>query len=284
MVNRIISIGETVWDIFPDREVLGGAPLNAACHLRNLGRDVSLISRVGDDRLGEAARHQIAALGVPTAGIQVDEHLPTGQVDIRLDEHNEPHFEIREPAAWDNIIYAETEPLTAGPPFCLLFGTLGQRGEVSRATIDSLRRRAELCFYDVNLRPPFTNRKLVEESMAASYMVKMNEEEFLKITAWYGFDGREREGAGRQLLQRFNIGVLVVTLGAGGGWLLSGTEFVEHSGFAVRVVDTVGAGDAFFAAFINGFMAGQPWVECLRSANRLGSEVAARPGATAFLD
>jgi fructokinase len=118
--------------------------------------------------------------------------------------------------------------------------------------------------------------------MAASYMVKMNEDEFLKITAWYGFDGRRREEAGRQLSQRFKIGVLVVTLGAGGGWLLSGGEFVEHPGFAVKVVDTVGAGDAFFAAFINGFMAKQPWAECLSAANLLGSKVASRPGATAL--
>jgi len=280
-MKRIICIGETVWDIFPDREVLGGAPLNAACQLRNLGLDVNLVSRVGADRLGESARQRIAALGVPAAGIQVDDNLPTGQVDVRLDERNEPHFDIREPAAWDNIIYAEAEPLAASP-FHLLFGTLGQRGAVSRATIDSLRRRAELCFYDVNLRPPFTIRKLVEESMAASYMVKMNEDEFLKITAWYGFDGRKREEAGRQLSRRFKIGALVVTLGAGGGWLLSGSEFVEHPGFAVKVVDTVGAGDAFFAAFINGFMMGQPWAECLSAANRLGSEVAARPGATAL--
>ena len=87
----ILSIGEVVWDVFPDKQVLGGAPINVAYHLRCLGVGVGVITRIGEDELGDRTIGSMAALGLPLDGVQRGEE-PTGRVNVTFDENNEHHF------------------------------------------------------------------------------------------------------------------------------------------------------------------------------------------------
>ena len=279
LVDYIVSIGEVVWDIFPNGQVLGGAPLNVAYHLSCLGLAVRTVSRIGDDDLGRSTREQIAKLGLSTVALQQDDRLPTGQVQVTVGTDNEPHFDIVAPAAWDNIAVEPLADLSAGR-FSMVFGTLGQRDCRSRQTIRSLWPRADYLFYDVNLRPPFTTRELVAESMAAADMVKVNNDELLTLGRWFDIVQTDKIAIAKELASNYNLETVVVTEGGAGAWLLSDQEIFTAPGEPVSVADTVGAGDAFFATLIAGFLRKMPWDECLRMANKRGAYVASQNGAT----
>lgn len=275
----IIAIGEVVWDIFSDRRVLGGAPVNVAYHLRCLGVEVGVITRVGMDELGDRTIGSMTALGLPVAGVQHGE-LPTGTVKVTMDVNNEPAFEIVTPAAWDNIDLTEAEDLVADCSFNLVFGTLAQRDERSRRTIRGLWQKAEQRFYDVNLRPPYTSRAIVEESLAVADLVKVNGAELFEIGRWYNLSEKGRKSLARELMGRYNIAVLAVTEGSEGAWLLAGDDHFVAPANPVVVADTVGAGDAFFAALLAGYEQGLGWQKCLDMATERGGYVASRHGAT----
>ncbi len=277
----IVSIGEIVWDIFAEKQVLGGAPVNVAYHLRCLGiADIRVITKVGVDALGETTVDQLKSLGLPLEGVQKDSQLPTGRVKVMVDKHNEPHFEIVAPAAWDNIELDKALAVIGDRPFSMVFGTLAQRDERSRQTIQALWEKAEARFYDVNLRPPFTTRELVMTSLKAADLVKMNGEELTTIANWAGIDEMDRKEAARTLLRQYDIKAAAVTEGRGGAWMMAGDEYYSHPGYSVTVADTVGAGDAFFAALIEGYVTGSGWSDSLARANKRGGYVASQKGAT----
>lgn len=281
----IITIGEVVWDIFTaqDKKELGGAPINVAYHLRCLYMDVKIITRVGRDELGEATLDRLAALGLPLAGVQRDDALPTGRVHITVDAENEPHFDIVAPAAWDNIDRDEALGFVGDAPFSLVFGTLAQRHERSREAIRSLRQKADRRFYDVNLRPPYTTKELVLASLVDADVVKMNGAELLKIAQWAECGTQDKQEAARHLRARFGIDALAVTEGKEGAWVSTGAGVFADSGAPVTVADTVGAGDAFFAVLVEGCINARPWPETLARANQRGGYVASQHGATPLM-
>ncbi len=282
----IVTVGEVVWDCFPDRQVLGGAPVNVACHLVRLGTETLVVTRVGADDLGRRTLDALSAAGLDLAGIQEDEELPTGRVNVTFDEKGEPHFEIMAPAAWDGIAFDPAATVIAGRPYGLVFGTLAQRDGRSRATIERLIDGARRRYYDVNLRPPFTPVERVAASLARAEVVKLNEEELAVLGRELALGDPEADL--RQtvalLRERFGIDIVVVTAGARGAWLVDDEGTVATSGVPVSVADPVGAGDAFFAAFIDAAERGLPRAVCLERANRLGALVASLPGATPAID
>lgn len=292
----IVAIGEVVWDIFPDREVLGGAPINVAYHLASLGAQVKVITRVGPDPLGDSTLARLEELGLPLVGVQRDGDLPTGRVRVSFGPDGEPAYEIVAPAAWDNIDPEEAGVAVGEEPFALVFGTLAQRDPRSRRTILRLAEQARFRFYDVNLRPPFTTRELVIASLADADLVKVNGHELSQLGSWLGLDCGEDGPASRcrlaaALRERYSLKALVVTEGGEGAWAVDSEGSYRAAGQPVRVVDTVGAGDAFFAALIAATL-GQlsrpgpwrdsrlPWAEILARANRRGAYVAGQAGAT----
>lgn len=278
--NLILSIGEIVWDLFPEGAVLGGAPLNVAYHLQAQALPVLVASRIGADDLGRQTLTRIRESGLAVDAIQMDRRHPTGRVTVQMESGNEPRFDIEQPAAWDHIQAAGVEGVVAGRPFHLVCGTLAQRHPESRETIRGLWQQAATIFYDVNLRPPFTPMAHVRESLQAAQVVKVNSEELAVLDkALVGSGGGEEEQAAA-LLAAFDLRLLAVTRGSRGGLLITAGECHSHPGFAVKVVDTVGSGDAFFSVIIAGYLAREDLQSTLLEANRLGAYVASRPGAT----
>lgn len=278
--DLVISIGEIVWDQFAGTIVLGGAPLNVAYHLHARGWPAMIISRVGEDELGQTTLDKVKKLGLPAQGIQQDPVLPTGRVLVSLDARNQPHFDIAAPAAWDNIQLEETLSLVGDTSYHLVFGTLAQRNETSRQVIERLCDKALSRFYDVNLRPPHTPAEHVRQSLAAADVLKVNREELLTINDWFMKQGGPEEDIAGALLTAFDLSLLAVTDGANGARLITRKRSVFHPGFPVQVADPVGSGDAFFSALIIGRLSGLPLDVCLERANRAGAYVASRTGAT----
>jgi fructokinase len=279
MHNDILCVGEILWDALPDGLFLGGAPFNVARHLHALGKPVAFASRVGDDQLGREARRRLRAQGLDAALVQTDDTLPTGFVRVALDpDTGEPDYEIVAPAAWDAL--ARTDVLTerAETAAALVYGSLAQRATPSRQTIQRLWQTDALRVFDVNLRPPYDDRAVVEPSLEAADVVKLNDAELDRMRTWFSLaDGTEAAMA--DLADAFGCRVVCVTGGGDGARLWKAGECWHHPGYTVEVEDTVGAGDAFLSALLAGLLGGRTGTALLDLANRLGAYVAARPGA-----
>lgn len=275
---EILCFGELLWDALPAGLFLGGAPFNVACHLSAAGARVAMVSRVGDDRLGEEALRRAAQFRVRTDLIQVDGRLPTGFVRASVDDNGEARYEILAPAAWDAI--EATEPLLAraDAASCIVFGSLAQRHPTARATLERLWKSPARMVFDVNLRPPHVDRDAVRRSLERADVVKVARAELDRLAEWFGLTGTERDVAA-ELAARFKCPVVCVTRGAEGAALWRDGEWTEHPGFEVEVRDTVGAGDAFLSVLITGLLAGTDSESILQNANLIGAYVVTQFGA-----
>jgi fructokinase len=241
-----------------------------------------LISGLGNDALGDQAAREIRELGLGADMLRRSMRYKTGTAVVTLDEEGHASFRIERPAAYDDIwlTAAELRGLGELAPSWLYYGTLFASTEHGMATLQQLldalpnTRR----FYDLNLRPGFERAELVSQLIAEADVVKLNESEARVVSALFGLPG-EPEGLCRKGAEQFGWGAVCVTLGERGCAIFDGGEFVCAEGHAVEVADTVGAGDAFAAAFLHGLMSEWPAEKIARFANRLGALVASRPGA-----
>ena len=281
---NILSIGEVLWDVFEDTEHLGGAALNFAAHAKILGHTVSFISAVGDDPRGRRILEKMDAMGLPTRFVhQVTDH-PTGIVTVRLDASGQPHFTIHRPAAYDfpELSDGDLRELSSYRPEWIYYGTLFQMSPKAKAltlkVIDA--NPAARRFYDVNLRENCYEASLVDELMSRATAVKLNDQEVEVIQRMFGWSYQAREDFCQGTARRFGWEAVCITRGEAGCMLWVGDAYVEAEGYKVAVADTVGAGDAFAAAFVHGMGCGWPPREVADFANRVGALVASRPGGT----
>ena len=280
--GEVLCVGEVLWDSLPEGLFLGGAPFNVACHLRATGTPVAMVSRVGADRLGDEALRRAARYGVDVGLIQVDPTLPTGFVRVHVDERGNGAYEICEPVAWDAL--EATEPLLAraARARAIVFGSLAQRNQVTRTTIERLCKvgaRQALMVFDVNLRPPYEDFEVIRASLAMADVVKLSDAELVKLAEWLGWSDRDEHEMMQGLATMFGCSVVCVTRGSRGAALLHDGELTEHPGFPAEVRDTVGAGDAFLAVLLAGLLAGTPDAELLQHANLMGAYVVTQFGA-----
>jgi fructokinase len=284
----ILALGEVLWDIFPDARHLGGAPLNFAVHARSLGAAAHIVSRVGTDELGEAILRAVAGFGLPLKTVQRDPVHPTGTVKVTLDAAGVPSFEIVRDVAWDFIELTAEARALAPSADALCFGTLAQRSPQSRQSIQfllSLAERARLIVCDINFRQTYYTREVVEASLRAANVLKLNETELPALLSLLQLaKGQAARPAVLRLVDAFDLQLVCVTLGERGAILHTGEREIRSPGYQVKVADTVGSGDAFTAGLVMKLLAGAPHDEALDYANLVGAYVASRPGATPALD
>lgn len=275
---EILCVGEVLWDALPAGLFLGGAPFNVACHLRAAGWRVGMVSRVGNDRLGEEVLRRAEWYGVGTDLIQLDAERPTGLVRATIDEWGNAEYELLEPAAWDAIALTEVLVRRAGMARALVFGTVAQRHATSRQTIQRLWESEALMVFDANLRAPYDDEEIVRQSLQRADVVKVTESELATIAGWLGLEGslRDRTAA---LADRFECPTVCVTRGRSGAVLYREGRWIEEPGYEVEVRDTVGAGDAFLALLLAGLLEGSDDRVMLRNANLIGAYVATQLGA-----
>jgi fructokinase len=276
--SEILCVGEVLWDALPEGLFLGGAPFNVACHLRAAGTPVSMVSRVGHDRLGEEALRRAARYGVGMDLMQVDDTLPTGFVSVAVDEAGIPSYEIVAPAAWDAIAASDALLARAEDARAIVFGSLAQRHATSRRTIERLLDSPALKVFDVNLRPPFEDREVVRRSLQRADVVKLSDAEMRQVADWFHLRGNLHDTVAR-LAESFDCSVVCVTRGSKGAALWHDGAWSEHPGFTVEVKDTVGAGDAFLAVLLVGLLGRGDDGMLLQNANLIGAYVATQFGA-----
>jgi fructokinase len=268
-----------LWDVLPTGRQPGGAPLNVAVHLHNLGLEAWLVSRVGPDEPGAELLAFVQAQGLSPCHIQLGETHPTGVVQANVRDNHEVTYQIVQPVAWDYIQYEESLGPLAEHADAFVFGSLAARSPATRETLYRLLQRAPFKVFDVNLRAPHYSRSVVTYLLRQAHLVKLNHHELAEIMGWYGASPDE-ETALHWLADRFQLQAVCVTKGADGAVLWAGQQLFRSPGIAVPVQDTIGSGDAFLAALLKGWLARQPPAEALAFACAAGSLVATYQGAT----
>ncbi len=271
-MKTVVGIGEILWDVFPERKILGGAPANFAYHASQFGFNGYAVSAVGKDLLGKEILDNLAEKKLDYLIESID--YPTGTVQVTLDEKGVPQYEICENTAWDNIPFTlQTEKLAAKCD-AVCFGTLAQRNEVSRTAIC---RFLELVppnsykIFDINLRQHFYSREIIHDSLLSCNVLKINDEEVAEVGRLFEYAGMDEQEICLQLLKTYNLDIVVETRGVKGSYVLTAGETSYIDTPKVHVADTVGAGDSFTGAFVAALLHG----ESLRNAHQLAVEVSA---------
>jgi fructokinase len=277
----VVGIGEILWDCFADTRSPGGAPANVAYHASQLGHRGVVVSRVGCDDAGEALVDYLETRGLDVRYIQRDSERPTGWVSVDSEDSARPVFTIHEGVAWDRLRFSTEFSALMGSASAVCFGTLAQRDSTSRSAIRRCLDAAgdALIVYDVNLRQNWYAREWVEWSLSASRVVKLNEDEVSAVGDLLGTSATRLSEFANFLRERYDVELTCVTRAERGCVLLGPDESVDVAGKAVEVIDAVGAGDAFTAGLISGFLRDWPLERIARFANELGALVARCPGA-----
>ena len=292
---KLVGLGEALFDIFPDRQVLGGAPLNVAVHAHQLAQPLGgrglVVSRIGQDDLGQQVLQDLSARGMDCSYVQSDPDHGTGRVYVGTDERGDPTFEVADDAAWDWIQFDPDLESLARSCQAVCFGSLAQRGAQARNSIyrflDGARGAVRL--FDVNLRMHFYDQWVLARSCELATVVKLNDAELSEVAGMFHLDRGAKDAADRHeararaLLKRFKLKMVVVTRGPEGTVLY--TEAGRFEGQAVSYeareqADAVGAGDACTAALLVGLLRRWPMPRVVDLANHAGAYVASVPGAT----
>jgi fructokinase len=282
---QIVSFGEVLWDVFPDREFLGGAPLNFCAAAARLGNAAALLTAVGTDRRGTGAIEGMAALELTTEFVQVSAKHTTGAAIVVTDSHGNASYVIDRPAAFDDV--SIDEPLLARleaiEPDWLYFGTLAPFEATSEQALMRIATRLSGVrrFYDLNLRDGHWDLPLVQRLSGMATIMKLNETEAeLLSNLTLAATPYSLEAFCLYWSALYRIETICVSLGSEGCAIFSDGTLKTYPGFPVDVVDTVGAGDAFSAALLHGFHLGWPVERTAEFANAVGATVASRAGAT----
>lgn len=284
----ILGIGEILWDMLPDGARLGGAVANFTVMASRLGNHAALLSRVGRDELGRQAVETLDPLPVDASFLQVDTAHETGRVTVSL-LNGQPSYTIHQPSAWDYMELSDTWLQLAERADAICFGSLAQRSQESRQTIQTLvAQTSSSCIrvFDVNLRSPFYTSEVVQESLELATVMKMNDDEVPQVLDLLGLPAdqdtvqdRLRLGAERLLEEFPGLELVAVTKGSHGSLLVKRGEWHEHPGIPVKVADTIGAGDSFTAALTHYLLRGADLATLNDAGNRWGGWVASQSGA-----
>jgi fructokinase len=283
MPKKIAAFGELLWDLLPNRKVLGGAPANFIYRINSFGDDGTLLSKVGNDKAGREARKALRNLGVSDENIQTDYEFPTGSVKVKIDELGNADYDILTDVAYDHIeINAEMMDAFSEAD-CVCFGTLVQRYGISKNTLRELIHGSSevVKFLDINLRKKCYTATSIEDSLQMTNILKTNDEELLVTKYLLDLRHSNLKDLAKETIEKYKLDIILCTLGENGAFCIT-KEGVFHyePGYKINLIDTVGSGDAFSAGFVHYYMNGHPIEEALRFGNAAGAMVATTTGAT----
>ncbi len=271
-----IIFGEVLFDCFPDgTKVLGGAPFNVAWHLQGFGLQPLLISRIGKDDKGEKIYQEMKKWGMNTDYLQYDSSRPTGTVKIQM-QQGEPIYTISPNDAY-GYIQDTIKTLPENVPL-VYHGTLASWSSISRKTLCTIKQQFQIpTFVDINLRSPWWTREIVFSLVHGSNWVKMNEDEIGML-----FPGQEsHDEKAKVLFRHLQCDKIILTRGRRGAIVFSRNNqpvsIIPRP--TVKIIDTVGAGDAMSAVFILGLTTGWPLNKTLCYAQEFASIIVEHHGA-----
>jgi fructokinase len=281
--KTVVAIGEVLWDLLPDCTHLGGASFNFAYRVNSLGDCGLMVSRLGADDLGDRALEAVRGLGMATTYLQRDDAHATGTVNVSFDDKGMPDYFIVPDVAYDYIEPTEALRSAVAQADCLCFGTLVQRRERTRQTLQHLLEQAADCLkvLDINLRKDCYGRETVEYSLSHADLLKLNDDEVRLLSELLAIPSSEPVAFCQEIMARCPVQHCLVTFGESGALACSRTgEAAYEPGYRVEVADSIGSGDAFTAGFVHRYLHGATVGEACHFGNMLGAIVATQVGAT----
>ncbi len=274
-----LILGEVLFDCFPTEVVLGGAALNVAWNLKGLGSDPILLSRIGQDSAGEKLLAAMQRQGLSTDAVQRDPVHPTGTVQVKLDKQGIPSFAILADQAYD-YIHLDIAALKALRPSLIYRGSLAARTEAAHRQLQNLLPALQCpVFLDLNLRDPWWHSDCIREMLRTCDWLKLNRDELAEVAQLEGIPAGDPLAQAQTLREHLNLDRIFLTLGAAGAMLITPTQVHRADPVPVpRMVDTVGAGDAFSAVAILGLLQGWPEGSLLERAVQFAAALCGIPG------
>jgi fructokinase len=273
----VVCFGEILWDILPTGALPGGAPMNVAYHLKKLGIEPAMITRIGSDDWGKKLVSLMEQNNISPDFFQLDDTLETGKVSATINQNKEVTYDIVKPVAWDNIRWEDKfETLVSGADY-FVFGSLATRSEITRTTLFKLLEIARFKVLDINLRPPHYNRQIIEQLLYKINLLKLNQAELELITGWFTKYQSDNDRI-KVLQDKFSIPGIVVTKGENGAVFNCNGIIHTHPGYRIIVADTIGSGDSFLAALLAKLSGNHAPGEALSFASALGALVASYSG------
>lgn len=277
----IVGVGEVLWDLLPAGPEMGGAPANFAYHARALGALASVVTRVGNDPLGQEILRRFNQFELAPETVQVDDAAPTGTVSISLNGDGVPQYVIHDNVAWDRLAATPTALALVCQADAVCFGTLAQRNEIGRVAIQQLVAVAPATtwrVFDINLRQTFYSQDIIKQSLRLANVLKLNDSELSILAAMFNLGKSPRQQI-EGLAKGFGLRLVALTCGAHGSLLYREGKWSEQESRRVKVVDTIGAGDAFTAALVMGLLLEFALEDLHATAAELAAHVCSHSGA-----
>ena len=286
MEQYVVGMGELLWDMLPSGRKIGGAPSNFAYHVSQFGLKSCVVSAVGNDELGDEIIDNLTQKGQNLKVARVP--YATGTVQVEMDDVGVPQYVINENVAWDNIPYTSELDELAKNTRAVCFGSLAQRGPVSRESIHSFldampKDDDRLVVFDINLRQGFYSEEIISDSISRCNILKINDEELVTVSRIFGYPGINLKDKCWILLGKYNLKMLILTCGVNGSYVFTPgcVSFLPTP--VVKVEDTVGAGDSFTAAFVSSILKGCSVKEAHARAVQTSAFVCTQSGAMPVL-
>jgi fructokinase len=250
--RTVLVVGEALVDVVHRRdgridEVPGGSPANVALALGRLGRHPLLVTRLGDDQRGRAVRDWLAAAAVElVGGLLVG--VRTSTATAMLDETGAASYVFDlEWAVGDDVTERAAVVHTGS------IATLVGPGADDVLRLIEARRHGATITFDPNVRPslianPDLARARVQRMLRLADVVKASDEDL----RWL-HPGRELHEIAAEW-QAGGPALVVVTRGGQGAFAITDAGHIDVPAAPVDVVDTVGAGDTFMGALIDGLI------------------------------
>lgn len=276
---KILAFGEILWDVFPDKKCIGGAPLNFAAHAAKQGSEAYILSAVGRDPLGEDALTFLKDKKIKTDYVGLSD-LETGKCLVTLDKNGVPNYDLLSGVAWDEIAGGPKEAFDV-----FYFGTLALRSEINLKTVKEILNDNTFkeIFADVNIRPPYYSSEILAFVSEKATVLKISDEElpiYLRELGLYAESSYKNSA--KLIAKTFNnLKLVIITLGEKGAYVFDAEKSLEYSCDAVKaeVKSTVGAGDSFSATFICEYMKESDIPTCLHRASEIAAFVVSQVGA-----
>jgi fructokinase len=266
----VLSFGEVLMDCFPDKNVIGGAPFNVAVHLKRLGEEAAIITKVGRDDLGLEIKSILVKERL-SAQLQIDQNYPSGRVDVTLND-GQPSYFIHKGCGWEFIDLNEIKP-----PDLFVFGSLALFFEKNKRSFKNYRDQFKDAVFvcDLNLRAPFYDKNTIDLCLNATDILKINDEELSYLSNEYQVDN-----VIDWLKIEFDIQKVLLTEGAKGATLFWDNQIVSCPVNGVKnIKDTVGAGDSFTSLFLHGILHELPLEHSMRRASEFAGLICQTSGA-----
>jgi fructokinase len=287
MNKKIVAFGEVVWDILPNGKVLGGTPSNLVYRCNSFSEQGFLLSRVGDDDLGNEAIEKLNELGISDDNVQSDTEFPTGTVHISFENNYDPRYIVTPDVAFDHIEFSAEALKLVRDADCLFYGLLPQRFGISKNTLRELIKESpdSIHFFDLKLFEHFFNVRVVENLLESSNIVRIKEKEISFLSKELGLNDETLNEFSEELSKKYKIDLILVTRGQNGVFAFHKTRGAFYDpGYCIEIVDNIGSGMAFSAGFLHYYLNGKSIQQALNFGNAAGALNTTKRGATSFFN